>query len=316
VHDYAMRTLYLGDTDRMGVSSPTAWESFGYDLDGRITSEASTDVCTLVAGASKATQMDGIGGIDNSWGANIMPIMQTLNSSFSQGVNAAIQAGAPTQLFYVVGFDDSAGSTTTAAGLSGVTLATAQFSNPTWNVTTHWPVAPEYMTGCTLSGGCPTGTDPVSAATIRFPSAFQLGGTFASGTPVDLPLQLAVSGQPMTLTVHQAVATFAPQAPGAVTKGTIAGVLDTQELIAQFQLIAGHISTSLCSGSAFQSIAAQIQQASDIVLNGSTVSNTAGVGCNAISIGIGFDATEVAVPTPADVAGPQPTPPNPCGDGG
>ena len=320
-HDYAIRTLFLGDTDRSGVSTPTAWRSFGYDLDGKLTIAQSTDVCILPAGAAKVVQIDGNGGIDNSWGANIVPIMETLNSTFSQSVNASIQAGGPTQLFYVVGFDDSAGNMTTAAGLSGLTLATAPFSTnggngPTWNTSTHWPIAPEYMTGCTLSGGCAAGTDPLQAAQIRFPAAFQVGGTFATGTPVDIALQIALGGQPMILTLHQAVVTFAPSSPGAVTNGTIAGVLNTQEFIAQLQLVAGRISTSLCSGSAFQSIATQIQQTSDIVLNGSTVSNPPGVMCNAISIGLGFDATEVAVPVPADIAGPQPTPPNPCGDGG
>ena len=291
---------------------------FGYDLDGKLTTQYSTDVCSLVAGASRSVQADGTRGIDNSWGANIVPILETLSSAFSQNANASIQAGGPTQLFYVMGFDDSAGNTTTATGASGVTLATAQFANPnpTWNASTHWPIAPEYMTGCTLSTGCPAGTDPLGAATLRFYKGFQTGGTFSTGVPFDFALQIPMGGQPMTVTLHQAVVTFAPLAPGAVTNGTIAAVLDTQELIAQLQQVAGRISTSLCSGSAFQSIASQIEQTSDINLSGNVVSNTPGAVCNAISIGIGFDATEIAVPTPADIAGPQPAPPNPCGDGG
>jgi hypothetical protein len=318
VHDYAIHTLYLGDTDRQGVSNPNAWRNFGYDLDGKITTQASTDVCTLVAGASRAVQIDGNGGIDNSWGSNIVPILMTLNSTVSQTTNASIQAGGPTQLFYVVGFDDSAGNATTAAGLSGLTLATAQFANanPTWNASTHWPIAPEYMTNCTLSTGCPAGTDPVAAATLRFPHAFQIGGTFSTGSPFDLALQISMGGQPMTLTLHSAMVTFAPLAPGAVTNGTIAGVLDTQEFIAQLQQVAGRISTALCAGSAFQSIASQIEQTSDIVWSGNAVSNSAGTQCNAITIGLGFDATEIAVPVAADVTGPQAPPPNPCGDGG
>jgi hypothetical protein len=63
---------------------------------------------------------------------------------------------------------------------------------------------------------------------------------------------------------------------------------------------------SLCSGSAFQSVSQQIAQASDIVLGNdrATVSNQPGQLCNAISIGLGFDATEIAVPTPDDVVNP------------
>lgn len=104
--------------------------------------------------------------------------------------------------------------------------------------------------------------------------------------------------------------------PGTVTHGTMAGVLNTQELIAALEIVAGTISTSLCSGSAFASIAQQIAQASDMVLQGSVVSNPAGTTCNAISIGLGFDATEIAPPTSADIAPPQPPSPNPCASGG
>ncbi|HEX8791029.1 MAG TPA: hypothetical protein VF765_08745 [Polyangiaceae bacterium] len=319
-HEYAVHTLYLGDTDRSGVMNPDAWKAFGYDLDGKITNAASTDVCTLVTGASKQVQIDGNGGIDNSWGANIMPIWETLDSTFSQTVNTDIQAGGPTQLFYTVGFDDSAGNTTTAVGLSGVTLAGAQVGAdggpPTWNLGTHWPIDPTSINGC--ANGCPAGTDPIQGAIVKFPSAFQVQGAFVSGSPTDLQLTLGLAGQALRLNLHGAVVTFDPQMPGSVTNGTIAGVLDTQEMIAALKTIAGRISTSLCSGSAFQSIADQIQQTSDIVVSGTQVNNAPGSVCNAISIGIGFDATEIALPTPADIAPPQPPPPDPCAgtDGG
>ena len=83
------------------------------------------------------------------------------------------------------------------------------------------------------------------------------------------------------------------------------------------QSVAGHISTSLCSGSAFQSIASQILQASDILIDPQShaVSNVAGQNCNGISIGLGFDAKEIAAPTAADIEAPQPAAPNPCDAG-
>jgi hypothetical protein len=323
-HNYAVHKLYLGDTDRQGVTNPDAWKAFGYDVDGKITTSASTDVCTLVAGASRSVQIDGNGGIDNSWGANIMPIWGTLDSTFSQTENNLIQGGAPTQLLYVVGFDDSAGNMTTATGLSGVLLDGANYSTanggmaPTWDLNTHWPIAPELL-NCYPTGGadnCTASTDPIMAADVRFPAAFQSQGTFVNGTPSLITLQLAIGGQPMVLNLHSAVVTFAPLTPGAVTNGTIAGVINTEELIAALKQVAGSISTALCSGSAFQSIASQIEQTSDITLSGDTVSNSAGTMCNAISIGLGFDATEIALPTGADIAAPQPPAPDPCADGG
>ena len=82
--NFAFRHYYLGDTDRSGTSSQTAWMQFGVNVDGLVTTASSSNVCTLAAGSSKVTQVDGNGGIDNSWGANIMPIFLTLDSSFSQ----------------------------------------------------------------------------------------------------------------------------------------------------------------------------------------------------------------------------------------
>jgi hypothetical protein len=313
-HNYAIHQLLLGDTDRMGNPSMIAWQTFGYDLDGKVTTAASTDVCTLVAGSSKQVQVDGQGGIDNAWGSQIMPIVDTLDSTATQTLNASLQGGAWTQMIDVVGFDDSAGNMTSAVGLQGVVLAGATYPGvPAWNVTTNWPVAPELITGCTLTTGCPSGTNPVTDATIHL-MAFQSGGTFVSGPPVPLSLPIALFGQPLILNVASAVITFSPQAPGSVTNGTIAGVIATSDLVTAFEQTAGSISTSLCSGSALESIAQQLEQTSDIVLNGTTVSNEAGTPCNAISIGLGFNATEIAAPSV--IAGPSPAPVNPCGDGG
>lgn len=322
-HNYALHKLYMGDTDRMGVTNPDAWKSFGYDLDGKDTTASSTDVCTLVAGASKSVQVDGTGGIDNSFGANIMPIIQTLDSTASQTINNSIEAGSFTVLSYVVGFDDSMGNMTSATGLTGVLLAGGNYAAldagaPTWDMNTHWPIRPELLS-CFPSGGtdsCTKTTDPIMAADVKFPSAFQTKGTFVNGTPSLLSLALTIGGNAITLNVHSAVVSFDPQAPGSVTNGTIAGVINTEELINSLKTIAGHISPSLCSGSAFQSIASQIEQTSDIVVSGDTVSNTAGTMCNGISVGLGFDATEIAVPTGADIA-PQTQPgPDPCADAG
>jgi hypothetical protein len=311
----------MGDTDRTGITSSDAWQSFGYNLDDLVTSKSSTDVCILAAGASKYTQVDGNGGIDNSFGANILPILiTTAGSDFSEKVNAEIDAGSFTDLLYVTGFDDLSGNTTTAIGLSGVLLAGGNYATlnhgaPAWNLATQWPIEPESLNGCP-AGVCPSGTNPVTSAKVQFPSAYQKNGTFVGGGPIDIQLSLSLAGSPFNLLVHSASLTFAPDVPGSVTDGTIGGVLLTTELISSFQVVAGSISTSLCSGSAFQSIAQQIEQSSDIVLDPGTgaVSNQAGVACNAISIGVGFDATEVAPPTSASITGPTPVAPSPCGD--
>ena len=310
-HDYAIHDLFLGDTDRMGVTSADAWRTFGYDLDEKRTTASSTDVCTPIAGATRQVQVDGAGAIDNSWGENMMPIIVANNSGEPPPV---VPQPVSTEMMYVRGFDDSTGNTTHNAGLTGVLLAGVALSSDTltWNLSMVWPVAPGTVSGCTAAGGCPAGTDPVRSALVKWPSAFQVNGTFSSGTPVDVMLPLNIDGQTLPIDIRSAIVTFSPDGPGAVTNGTIAGVLSTQELIATLHQIAGNISTSLCTGSAFQNIAAQIEQTSDIVYDGKAISNPPGQLCNAISIGLGFNAIEIAAPSV--IAPGMPQPPDRCGD--
>jgi hypothetical protein len=91
----------------------------------------------------------------------------------------------------------------------------------------------------------------------------------------------------------------------SATQGVVSGIVPTQFFIAYLQSIAGSISTSLCNGSAFSSIAQQIEQASDIMQDGT---NQPGVPCDAISVGLGFDATAVQLGGAVTL----PTAPNPC----
>jgi hypothetical protein len=323
-HNYAVKTLYLGDTDRTGVTSSTAWKSYGYNLDDLVTTKTSTDVCTLFAGASKDTQADGNGGIDNSFGENILPIViTTAGSTAAADINTAINEGHFTIMTYVTGFDDSAGNTTSATGLTGLLLAGGNYADlneggaPAWNTTTHWPILPTLINGCNSTTGCPAGTDPIANAQITFPMAYQANGTFVNGSPAQLSLTLSIGGESLSISVHGALITFAPNSPGSVTNGTIAGTLITSELVSSLQGVAGSISASLCSGSAFNSIAQQIEQASDIIIDPTSgaVSNTSGQMCNGISIGLGFDATEIAAPVAADIEAPPPPAPNPCDAG-
>ena len=79
--------------------------------------------------------------------------------------------------------------------------------------------------------------------------------------------------------------------------GMAGGVLPTAGIAAAWQNAAGCISTSLCSSSALQSILMPLEQASDIMVDGS---NSAGEACDGVSFGITFTgATPVtSLPTP------------------
>ena len=124
----------------------------------------------------------------------------------------------------------------------------------------------------------------------------------------DISLVLNSAGFQMPFDIHHAIVTMAmaPDRSGAVD-GMIAGVLDTEEHITVLQQIAGTFDPALCSGTTFDSLAAQIRQASDILSDGTQDPTQT---CNGISIGIGFTATAVQLSgiTPAPTPPPDPCP--------
>jgi hypothetical protein len=304
--NFAIHKLYLGDTDRMGNSTANSWAGYGYNLDGLVTTATSTDVCTLPAMAPKANQVDGClvggvpapcasssdnGGIDNSFGETIMPIVTTTaGADIDSTIDMDINGGAFTIMLDIVGLDPNNYMSQTATGLSAQLFAGGKFlvngvpATPTWTSADNWPVESALLSS----------TTPPFKSTISFPDAYITNGTWVSGSKADIDINLSFSGQTLSIIVHQAVVTFSRSSATHLTNGTIAGIIQTSELISGLMAIAGHISVSLCGGAAFQSIATQIEQASDIIHDGT---NVAGTPCDAISIGLGFESDEIGQPT-------------------
>lgn len=287
-HNFALHTLFLGDADRSGNLSSSAWKEYGYNIDGKITAKDSTDVCTLATGASKSIQVDGAGGIDNSFGENILPIIiTTAGADATKKINDSINTGSFTVMLDVKGFASAPGQT--ATGLTGNLFGAGNFdqqpnatgSKPSWTPSDNWPISPTFVNGGSI--GSPK---------ITFNDAYVVNDTFVNGSPTDVTLSLGIAGVTLSVTVHRSIITFQHSGQKALN-GTIAGVINTEELINGLHSVAGSISTSLCQGSAFQNIADQIRQASDILSDGT---NSAGKPCDSISIGIGFTGDEIGLP--------------------
>ncbi len=296
IRTFAVSRFFAGDTTRAGTPSTIAWKTFGYDLDGRTTTRTSADVCTPAAGAGRDSQIDGEFGIDNAWGARIVPILQTFQHDVSPSLTSSIRSGAFGYLFEVTGLADAPGQTNT--NVAGQLYDAAAFSGvPSFTRADHWPVLASSLAGGTLGGGAKT----------KFPTAYMSGGVWVNGARSDVTVSFFFGDTKWSFTVHHAIVTFEHPSPSQIGLGTIAGVVGTTELIASLRAIAGAVSDSLCSASAFDSIAQQIAMASDMRADGT---NGPGAACDAISIGLGFDADEIA-----DVSSMQPDPPpppNPC----
>lgn len=304
VETYAIDSILLGDTDRAGALSNSAWRTYGYDLDGLVTTQDSTDVCTRPSGSPRSNQADGDGGIDNATGSIVLPVLETMAGEPTPSVTEtqAIRAGAFTLELALDGPSDT--PSTAGIGLAVFTGASLG-APPTFDGQASWPVlASSLVDGATLASG----------ARVALEDGYVTGaGIFVSGVPSDVPVVLPlwfpdrVRGA-LVLRVHRAVITFRHDAsdPTRLVDGTIAGVLDPDELIEAVRSYGDANSRSLC-GAAFDGIALMLQETQDILRDGT---NAPGVPCDAISVGLGFTARRVGAPTA--VAADAPAPPSLC----
>lgn len=285
---FAVQTLFLGDAPRSGPASSDAWKKFGYDLDGKITTKDSTDVCKQASGGDRTTQADGDTGIDNSFGENLMPIINQVSPTAAADLNSQLAKGAFTLLFTVTGLSDDAAQS--ATGLSGFMNAGGAFDTtgqkqPTFTTADNWPVLPELLTNP---------ADPKSSK-IQFPDAYVSNGTWVNGSSDGkITITLSFGGQNLDLTIEKAIVTFDHKSPTGASNGVIAGLLNTEALISGLTTIAGRLSPGLCTGDGLKTITDKIRAYSDIMTDGSQDPSKT---CDAITIGLGFEAKEIANPT-------------------
>ncbi len=290
---FAVQTLYLGDAPRSGAANPDAWKKFGYDLDGKVTSKDSSDVCQLPAGAQRIVKEDGDDGIDNSFGHNLLPVILGASPTAAADLNKQLAKGAFTLMFTVSGLAD--GASQTATGLKGYLNAGSAFDpsgqkSPTFTTADDWPVIPELLSNP---------SDPASSKT-QFSDAYVMNGTFVNGSDAKITITLGFNGQNLDLNIYKAVVTFDHKDPSTAANGVIAGILNTEEFIGGLQRIAGQLQANLCSGDQLKTITDQIRSMSDIMANGTQDPSKT---CDGISIGLGFDAKQIMNPTKVGPSG-------------
>jgi hypothetical protein len=142
-----------------------------------------------------------------------------------------------------------------------------------------------------------------------FTSATLTGGVLASGL-ASAPYVLGFSsggGLSFELPIRVATVSMTIAADGkTATSGTLSGVIPTEALVSAFERAAAASSPQLCGSSTLDTIRATVRRASDILVDGTQDSTK---DCDAISIGIGFEAVSVVV---GPVAGPVAPAKDPC----
>ncbi len=303
VHNFAMHHLYVGDSDPTPsyTADPNAWKSIGYNIDGLDTTSASaTNVCTPYN--KNQTVVDGNNGIDNAFGEVIVDmLLSSVVSNLSETVSEKIISGSFTIEIDTTGLT---GGAQTATGLGGQLFAGSAYPGGVappltgnyFSIADDWPVSAALLNA--------PATAVSDGSKVKFPASYAIAAgtntTWVSGTPVNLALSLSLEGESLTLTIHNAVVSFnysVANGQGLATNGIISGVLETTEFVSAINTLGGSIEGgALCS--VLSEILPEIYEAQDLIINPTTgaVSNTPGTPCNGISIGLAFDADEIAPP--------------------
>jgi hypothetical protein len=291
----AMHAFFFGDTNWSGAADEEAWQSFGYDLDGLASTPSSENHCAPAAGAGDTVKEDGPGGLDNSFGARILPLMGSVIPQPSQSVTDEIASGAFTVLFHM----DNLGPGSNQSGVQAAVLHGTQLATPPkFDGTDVWPIRYDSVLG-----------GDRNQPKLSIASSYVAGQIWVSAPKIDLVLALTSGSMNIALPIRRAVITMEITGVGAsatASKGMIAGVLETEQLTDAIEDAAGAVSPSLCGSATTAAILDQVRQASDIMLDG-TNGNPATT-CNAISVGFGFDARPVKLGSVAPAEQPKPDP--------
>lgn len=294
----AATKIYYGNTDfNDAADSVNGWKQFGFNLDGKVSTASSVDLCQPVNNAPpKNVYPDGNGGIDNSFGKNILPIFLGIASDFSTKANQAITDGKYTLIFDLEGLGAGANQASLASKMyTGTTLGMP----PKFDGSDCWPVTP---------AGLANPAD-IASATSFFPMGSVAANHWDSGpTSATVPLTIDVGGFEIHLNLHFARVSMDLDANHLGSQvGQLGGVIATAELVAEMKKVAGSFDPSLCSGATIDSIVSQLQQASDILQDGT---QDPAKSCDGISIGLGFKTKAISL---GGVGPATPAQPDPCG---
>ncbi len=267
----AINKLYFGDGNN------GEWKTFGFNLDGKVSTDTSTDLCQLNDGAMASTPYpDGNNGIDNSFGKNLLPLVLDLDPTWVSDVNSGITQGNFTALLEMVCLYPTGDAPSFSTKLfAGTPLGMA----PKWDGTDKWPVEPDLLDNP---------ADPESSS-IVFTQCSVSGTTFDAGKNgtfvLTIPANFGGKSTSLKLSLYAAQLTMTLAADRkSATSGMLGGVLNTEEFVAEVNKV-GYL-LGLCGNSALTTLITLVRQASDILTDGTQDPTKV---CNGISVGFGFD---------------------------
>jgi len=285
---WVFKKMFVGDSDRTFKASATAWRTFGADIDGKATTSMSTDVCQRAQGAPSMVQADGDNGVDNSFGANVLPVLLAagLSNPSLQWSQATQQGATRPVLLRVQGLAQTSASTPTDLFIGAIPPGP-----PVYDGTGTWPTSSLSVDAMDLS-----------KPKVQLTGAAQAGAWQTQRASAVAQLYMKYDNGTLVLPIRKLALAASPSLDGkTLDQGQLSGVMKTTELVEAVRQAIGVANPSLCMGASWDSIAAQLAQAADILVDGTQNANAP---CDAISIGLGFEGAVMGVGAVTNDPGP------------
>ncbi|MBK7403014.1 MAG: hypothetical protein IPJ34_44010 [Myxococcales bacterium] len=297
---WVARRIFLGSQDHDGAPVTDAWRGWGYDLDGRCTTEASDPAVHCKPVGPPSGVRDGDGCRDNNYGARFMgPVVAGTKRAFEDEFMTSLVSGAAT---WVLRLDD-VGDGDDDPYVPGALYVAASTATP--------PKFDGSETRAILSTSVVDGD--LEKPVVRFPKGYLRDGTWVSGELAPADLRLPFGKRNSTPLSFRAVVLTTRLAPDrtTATSGVVAGVLSVPAFVAFFTPLAADF--KLCPGDPiYTGIVDGIARYPDLSLDAPSLQDPSKT-CDGISMGLGFELAPIPPPTTVT---PPPTPTAVCGDAG
>lgn len=296
---FVVTAFRLGDQDDAGVSRVDAWERFGFDLDGTISHGAFADHCRpALGGAADLLFEDGPGGIDNSFGRNLVPMIKFVfaeaGADLDGSVNASIGRATSGLVLRTAAFSSSPD----ASGIDAVAFAAwSAAEGPAWEAD--------------MDAVADADPGDVDGSIARAHAAF--AGGYLSGDALVLPagpdayldLRLDVKSSVIPLRVHRPLVAVRMDEGHTRASGVLAGVLYPGEAESHARFALASADPSFCEGTAIAGVINQVGQTPDLLADAGQ--DPARV-CDGISFAIGIELETLVAPVAGLAARPLPDP--------
>ncbi len=294
---FAISRLYFGDGSTNDPKDD--WRRCGLDLDGKTTNADSKDVCTLAPGSLRSVQRDGDNGIDNTFGHNLIPILASFGGTATQDANVLLAAGDSTLMIEL----RQLGTGPSYSPITGVLYRAAPAAHVAWDGTDLRDIdLSSFVSGSPSSPALELGRGYMNGRVF-----------FSEPAPSRVPFDLHFptrghSSAPLMLARLQLLVRIDPG--NRTATGVIGAIVSTEDALAWTREYGRDSPRSVfCLDTAADQILEEIVESQDILSDGTNHPDTP---CNAISIGIGFDAVAVTL---GGYRSSPPPPPDACDAG-